>query len=153
MNANEFIKYFSRRIEGDDIVDRPAEWGRSAIYFETSEEGFVGRQIQLFESGIVLAYDNNHYHDEYGWLCGMDIHPEPPNTVLITRKEFNEAWMRHTDAKNWARINIWSVWRQDDSGNRFLIEEKLTEEKARQMVSEFEARGHKQTYWCTSESR
>jgi hypothetical protein len=43
----------------------------------------------------------------------------------------------------------WSVWRQDDSGTRFLIEANLPEENAQAMVREFEERGHKQTYWCS----
>ncbi|EDY19467.1 conserved hypothetical protein [Chthoniobacter flavus Ellin428] len=45
----------------------------------------------------------------------------------------------------------WAVWRQDDSGSRFLIEANLTEARARSVVAEFEARGHKQTYWCHDE--
>ena len=46
----------------------------------------------------------------------------------------------------------WSVWRQDDSGSKFLMEANLTETRARDLVQEFEARGHKQTYWCSDES-
>ena len=45
----------------------------------------------------------------------------------------------------------WAAWRQDDSGNRFLMEANLTEERARAIVAEFEAKGHKQTYWCRDE--
>jgi hypothetical protein len=45
----------------------------------------------------------------------------------------------------------WAVWRQDDSGNRFLIETNLTEEQARALVADFESKGHKQTYWCGNE--
>jgi len=100
MQPNPFIKHFKRSIDGDDIVERPAGWGRSAIYFETSEEGFVIRQIQTFESGVVLAYDDSHYRDDYGWRWEIDIHPEPPVTVPVTSKEFQTACMRHTDAKN-----------------------------------------------------
>ena len=46
----------------------------------------------------------------------------------------------------------WSVWRQDDSGTQFLIEANLTEATAKAMAAEFEARGHKQTYWCRNET-
>ena len=46
----------------------------------------------------------------------------------------------------------WAVWRQDDSGNRFLMEANLTEERARTLVADFEARGHKQVYWCSNEA-
>ena len=55
MQPNPHIKYFKPRVSGDDIVPRPAERGGSAIYYETSEEGFPIRQIQMFESSVVLA--------------------------------------------------------------------------------------------------
>lgn len=45
----------------------------------------------------------------------------------------------------------WSVWRQGDDGNRFLMQEGLSEEVAHQMVADFEARGHKQLYWATQQ--
>lgn len=47
----------------------------------------------------------------------------------------------------------WAVWRQDDSGNRYLMEANLTEEQARHLVADFESRGHKQTYWCSNERK
>lgn len=45
----------------------------------------------------------------------------------------------------------WSVWRTDDTGNSFLVREHLTRDEAERVVAEFTARGHKQTYWITSE--
>ena len=45
----------------------------------------------------------------------------------------------------------WSVWRLDDSGGRFRMAANLSEAEAKQMVSDFEARGHKQTYWAENE--
>lgn len=45
----------------------------------------------------------------------------------------------------------WAVWRQDDSGNKFVMEANLTEEQARLLVADFEAKGHKQTYWVSDE--
>lgn len=42
---------------------------------------------------------------------------------------------------------IWSVWRQDDNGNVFLVKDGLTEVDALRMVRDFERKGHKQTYW------
>ena len=41
----------------------------------------------------------------------------------------------------------WSVWRQDDHGNRFEVRQGLSKEDALRLVAEFEARGHKQSYW------
>jgi hypothetical protein len=100
IRSDPLLKYFRWRVAGDDYVSRLVDWGRSAIYFETSEEGFVSRQIQLFESGIVLTYDEDHSHDEHGWLYLNPVYSDPPRTVAVTSKAFNEAWMRHTVAKN-----------------------------------------------------
>lgn len=43
---------------------------------------------------------------------------------------------------------VWSVWRQDDNGNVFLVKNGLTEIDALRLVREFEAKGHKQSYWA-----
>ena len=42
----------------------------------------------------------------------------------------------------------WSVWRTDDTGNTFLVRDNLTHDEAQRLVAEFEARGHKQTYYA-----
>lgn len=47
----------------------------------------------------------------------------------------------------------WAVWRQDDNGNRFLINGGLTREEADRLCGEFEAKGHKQLYWVAPEGR
>jgi len=46
--------------------------------------------------------------------------------------------------------SVWSVWRQDDNGNLFLVQDGLTESEALSLVQEFEKedRKHKQTYWA-----
>lgn len=62
-------------------------------------------------------------HDEFGWWAAL----------------------RGSDFPGWA------VWRQDDSGNKFLVEANLTEQQAQSLAAGFEAKGHKQTYWCTNE--
>lgn len=43
----------------------------------------------------------------------------------------------------------WSVWRQGDDGNKFMVETGLLEEIAKQMVIDFESHGHKQLYWAS----
>jgi phosphinothricin acetyltransferase len=45
----------------------------------------------------------------------------------------------------------WTVWRIDDTGNTFVVRERLSREEADRAVAEFEARGHKQTYWAERE--
>ena len=48
--------------------------------------------------------------------------------------------------------NTWSVWRQDDNGNEFMVASALAEQEARMIVEEFESRGHKQIYWLKNEA-
>jgi len=43
---------------------------------------------------------------------------------------------------------VWSVWRQDDNGNVFLVKNGLAELNALKLVREFEKEDHKQTYWA-----
>jgi hypothetical protein len=62
----------------------------------------------------------------------------------------------HDEGGWWAVVRdcnfpSWAVWRQDDSGNRFLVEANLTEEQGRLLVADFESKGHKQAYWCSNE--
>lgn len=45
-------------------------------------------------------------------------------------------------------LHRWSVWRQDDNGNRFAMHDALSEDAARRCVADYEARGHKQLYWA-----
>jgi hypothetical protein len=45
----------------------------------------------------------------------------------------------------------WGVHRQDDNGNRFVVQTGLSREEAEQLVAELEARGHKQVYWAEQE--
>ena len=46
----------------------------------------------------------------------------------------------------------WSVHRQDDNGNRFVVQTGLSRQEADRLVAEFESRGHKQVYWAEPES-
>ena len=45
----------------------------------------------------------------------------------------------------------WAVHRQDDNGNRFVVQTGLRREEAERLVAVFEARGHKQVYWAEPE--
>lgn len=45
----------------------------------------------------------------------------------------------------------WAVLRQDDHGNRFIVETGLTREDAERLVAVFQGRGHKQLYWAEVE--
>lgn len=49
------------------------------------------------------------------------------------------------------RPPLFSVHRMDDNGNEFVVRRHVSREEADRLVAEFEARGHKQTYWAREE--
>jgi catechol 2,3-dioxygenase-like lactoylglutathione lyase family enzyme len=52
-----------------------------------------------------------------------------------------------TTAAPTAVQSTWTVWRQDDNGNRFSISSGHRRAEAERICLEFEHRGHKQMYW------
>lgn len=47
--------------------------------------------------------------------------------------------------------NHWTVYRQDDNGNVFVVRQNLSKEEAQRLAAELESHGHKQLYWVTCE--
>lgn len=41
----------------------------------------------------------------------------------------------------------YTVMRQDDHGNKFVVKSGLSKHEAEELVRKLEARGHKQYYW------
>lgn len=62
----------------------------------------------------------------------MDSVPHPDDSVLPNHD---------------IRMICYSVWRQDDNGNRYLVETGLSLTEAQSRIAEFESQGHKQLYW------
>ncbi|MBS7660755.1 hypothetical protein I0D00_02170 [Pseudomonas lalucatii] len=46
------------------------------------------------------------------------------------------------------RPQHWCLMRLDDNGNEFVVREGLSRAAAEALAREFEARGHKQSYWA-----
>lgn len=45
----------------------------------------------------------------------------------------------------------WCLLRLDDNGNRFVMRRQLTRAEAEALARDYQARGHKQTYWAERE--
>lgn len=87
----------------------------------------------------------------------LDAGPHATETELLrtVASRLGVQW-GHDEFGWWAAVQgsdfpSWAVWRQDDSGNKFLVEANLTEQQAQSVAASFEAKGHKQAYWCTNE--
>lgn len=97
---------------------------------ELADADFPNAAIEAHDT-LVLACADSTVHAR-GWY----------EALLAAGNAFSEF---RCDGAIWLR---WQVRRQDDNGNRFVVEAGLSEERARQLAGEFEQRGHKQLYWA-----
>lgn len=49
--------------------DQYDAWGTSWWYFEVADDGRVIRQVEQYESGVLLHYSAEHDEDTYGELA------------------------------------------------------------------------------------
>ena len=84
--------YFKRH--WDETTGKPLtdSWGTSIYYFETSFEGKVLRQIEVYANGKKLKYDLAHLQDEYGGLSEVPLDLEEFAEFEINHHEFEEIW-------------------------------------------------------------
>jgi hypothetical protein len=87
----EVMRYFKRPWD-EDRGDEYASWGTSIWYFEVNDQWEVLRQLEVYESGTILAYDASHLEDRYGMLADQELPPEEMPPFEITKAEFEQAW-------------------------------------------------------------
>lgn len=124
----------------------------SLVFQDRSEDRGDSREA------TIESHDGHLY-----WLVSPSHAPqgENPGTEIRIRRDVAEppavldgglgllglgledlAWV-HPDI----RFNRWSVWRQDDHGNRFLVAVTDCKADALKLEAAYEAKGHKQMYW------
>jgi hypothetical protein len=52
----------------------------------------VLRQIEVYENGNVLFYDNRHLADHHGMLCDQPLGEKDIQEFGITKVEFEQVW-------------------------------------------------------------
>jgi len=86
---NRYFKKIWNETTGDDVTD---SWGNSIFYFETDDNLDVVKQIQVFENGKILKYDEQNYEDEYGFLADQPLEIEDFEEEEISKINFYEIW-------------------------------------------------------------
>jgi hypothetical protein len=77
----------------EDRGDQHAGWGCSWWYFEFGPDGYITRQVEIYDSGVRLRYGPNHMVDMYGKLGeGRLQDMDMPETEVLTAEEFEAAW-------------------------------------------------------------
>lgn len=74
--------------------DEYDNWGKSSWYFEVGDDGYAVRQIEVYENGQVLKYDESNFEDEYGSLADQPLDITEKGGIEITDAEFEEEWKR-----------------------------------------------------------
>lgn len=86
------MNYFKRHWDQTTGEDHTDSWGKSTYYFETDAEYFPTRQIQVFQNGKALKYDNEHISDDYGFLADQALEIEEFEPYKIDNVEFEKVW-------------------------------------------------------------
>ena len=106
------------------------------------------KTIELFfnvlASIIVLASVAYMVYNAFRKKMPQTASADMPTTPIQTQPEKRRLTL--TDAKT--KQPNWSIWRQDDNGNVALVKAGLTQTEALRLIAEYEAKGHKQTYWA-----
>ena len=84
--------YFKR--PWDETTGSPLtnSWGTSIYYFETDDTGEVHRQLEVYNKGQRLRYDQKHIEDQYGGLSEILLDLKEFENYKIAKEEFEEAW-------------------------------------------------------------
>jgi hypothetical protein len=80
-------RYYKRPYT-EDLCGR----GASVWFLEVGEDCFPLRQLEVYEDGTALAYDESHLYDAAGMLADQLVEPNEYAAFEITRAEFETAW-------------------------------------------------------------
>ncbi|CAM1369729.1 hypothetical protein [Tenacibaculum xiamenense] len=85
------MKYFKRNWN-ETRGDQYDSWGKLIWFFETDINGEVLRQIEAYENGKVLKYDNQNIEDEFGGLTDHNLDLIEFEEFSIEKEEFENKW-------------------------------------------------------------
>ena len=67
-------------------------WGNSWWYFEVCADGSVVRQIEEYDSGVILKYSVDKTEDEYGALAEKPLDLRHLEYCEISKDDFETLW-------------------------------------------------------------
>ncbi|WP_430816394.1 hypothetical protein [Carboxylicivirga sp. RSCT41] len=83
---------YIRRKWNETRGDEYDHWGNSIWYFETEKDGTVKRQVEEYSIGIIIRYDSEFSHDNYGMLSDMKLDLSDTEFESIPEADFNKKW-------------------------------------------------------------
>ncbi|MDI3289615.1 hypothetical protein [Polyangium sp. 15x6] len=156
-----YVAWLTTRGERGAIGPRPlAAVARSIDSLVTEMRGDTVRFFQpgfgwLVETCFVSATGRGFWAvSDLERGAGLEIRTIRGDDPTEAAQDLAEALALDTPEVQWVdpRIDVaalprWSLWRQDDNGQRYEMSTFLSYSRAMRECAAFEARGHKQMYW------
>jgi hypothetical protein len=85
-----------------------ADWGGISRYAEVGDDQRAVRQVDIFDNGHALRYDQSHQWDSYGMLLGSRFSRKPkwaaffPGAEMISGDDFERVWQSAHSSPLWA---------------------------------------------------
>lgn len=74
-------------------ADLYSVWGCSWWYFEVSPDGYINRQVEVYDCGVRNRYDRDHLNDEFGGLGEKRLqYKDIPGREELTAEQFDTVW-------------------------------------------------------------
>lgn len=72
--------------------DEHDAWGTLWWFFEIDHRGNVARQMEHYQNGRVLKYDQTNSDDEFGGLSTEPLDVNDSSFIPISGREFERLW-------------------------------------------------------------
>ena len=89
------MRYFKRTWD-ESRGDEHDSWGASTWYFEVGDDGHPVRQLEIYDGGTILKYEEGHLDDEFGALGDQSLDFGEFAPFEIAAREFETAWASST---------------------------------------------------------
>lgn len=105
MTSERESRYY-RRPHDESRGDEFDSWGTAVCFFEIDSDGFAVRQLEDYERGPKLRYNEHYPEDAYGGLSSVAVVTESGewSGFAISAAEFEACWQRNST--DWLRIEI-----------------------------------------------
>jgi hypothetical protein len=89
---DSWVSHYYRRAWDESRGDAHDAWGASEWLFEVDDGGLVLRQIEIYDAGPTLRYNEERPEDEFGGLSMAPLDSAEWEPFSITVAEFERAW-------------------------------------------------------------
>jgi hypothetical protein len=87
-------QYYKRHFD-EPRTEHAEVWGTCDYYFETNQNGEVLRQIEVYENGKTLKYDDKFIEDKFGFLADQPLDLSDFENFAITKTDFELQWQKY----------------------------------------------------------